>query len=254
MSDDFAAISAALASLNNSGTLFFPSASSFSSAGAIGGRYALSQPLVVTGYAVHLRGEGARPSLSSRTGAGSSLLSLTANSSLVVFDGCTFCSLSGLLLSHASMPNETAHERVQQNTTVFFPANKTHQSADCSLRHLASTKLCQFTSQQNALARTLTLSMPHNIGDPGNSASVTAASFKQRQLEWKMVPSSGAAIAVRRSFQVTLSNLWIESVYRAVWITTFANTITFLDSQISNVFGDCGVLLHLFHCKNEELF
>jgi hypothetical protein len=56
-----------LASLNGSGTLLFPSSSS-SSAGrvTVGGRYALSQPLVVSGYAVNLVGEGARPALASR--------------------------------------------------------------------------------------------------------------------------------------------------------------------------------------------
>lgn len=272
ISDDFPAISSALASLNNSGTLFFPSASSSfpsSFGGVIGGRYALSQPLVVSGYAVHLRGEGARPSLVSRAGAGSSLLSLTGNSSLVIFDGCTFCSMSGFLLSHTSMSREAADESVQQSNAVFYSAaNNNHQpAADCRLRHLAATKLCQLTSQQEALARTLEMSMPHDGKTPWDSAvvpaAVPAALSKQQQqqqhLGWKMVPSSGAAITVRRSFQVTLSNLWIDSVYRALWITTFANTVTLLDSQLSNVFGDCGsslcsLLLDLRKMNSSQVF
>ena len=224
VTDDFAAVNTALASLNGSGTLLFPSASSSSAGGVtVGGRYALSQPLVVSGYAVHLVGEGARPALASRDGAGSSLLALSGNSSLVVFDLCTFCSLRGMLLSHAVEPGAPPRRRLTPRCSAAGDSNRT---CEAHLRRVA---------QAWTLARP-DLSLLSTVNSKEAAAAADAAVGAAAAT---VTPTSGAAVTVRRSFQVTLDNLWIDSVFRMVWVTNFANTVTLLDSQLSNVFGDC---------------
>lgn len=40
------------------------------------------------------------------------------------------------------------------------------------------------------------------------------------------------------AFQTTISNVWIDSTWIAIYAHSMANTITILDSQISNVFGN----------------
>jgi hypothetical protein len=99
--DDFSAFNAALQNVTSTGgTLFVPP-----------GQFALSAPLVLTGNGISIVGAGSHPSTC--VDRGSSLLSLTSNSTLVVFESCSSCALSGVLLSHAS-PGGMYEDKVQR--------------------------------------------------------------------------------------------------------------------------------------------
>ena len=236
VTDDFAAISAALQSLNGSGTLFFPSATSSTSTEVDGGRYALSEPLVVSGYAVRLVGEGARPLLVSRAGAGTSLLALSGNSSLVVFDQCTFCSLEGMLLSHAATSTSLS------SPTAAVARRRT--AAPRSVLHptcVDGTTSCQRRLQRAKWPPTLGGNVQRSFSSPSRLPPLSIATVATPAATTTTIePTSGAGVTIRGSFQITLEKLWLDSMYRMVWVTDFANTVTFLDSQLSNVFGDCG--------------
>ena len=97
LTDDVAAVERALAVLQKqgAGTLFFPL-----------GQYALSRALLVRGYGISLRGAGMHPPAA--CGFGSSLLSQTSNSTLIVFEDCTSCGIQHMALSHAAANTTTA--------------------------------------------------------------------------------------------------------------------------------------------------
>ena len=55
-------------------------------------------------------------------------------------------------------------------------------------------------------------------------------------------PTAGAAIDLAGAFQTTISDVWIDAVWIGVHAHHMANTITILDSQLSNVHGPSGIL------------
>ena len=176
--------------------------------------FAISRPLVLTGYAITLRGGGAHPA--GCVGRGSALVAITGNSSLVVIKGCDFCSVNGLLLTHAVAGGESSF-----NAAACTAATQAHRAAIVSRhrRRMAGRDL--HTNQQ----------LP-----PATLQSSTDAPRVVR-----VTPSSGAAIAIRDSFQVTVSDVWISDVWIAVLASEMANTVNVLDSQVANVFGPAGV-------------
>lgn len=97
VTDSITAIEAALANLTGAandggGMLYFPP-----------GRFAVSRPLVLTDlYGIELVGAGAVPSFC--PGAGSALLALTTNVTVLVLNRCTMCAVTRLAIGHASQP------------------------------------------------------------------------------------------------------------------------------------------------------
>jgi hypothetical protein len=60
----------------------------------------------------------------------------------------------------------------------------------------------------------------------------------ERQL---VKPASGAAVAIHRSFQVSLSYLWISDAFAHVAVSDMANTVTLSDIQLTNALGPCAI-------------
>ena len=175
------------------------------------GHYALSSALVVSGYGITLRGAGMHPPLTSGCG-GSALVALTSNSTLVSFLDCTACTLSHMALSHAA----TGHDEV-----ALQAESEAERRQQCA---------AQARQAADALRR------PTRHADGRTRARPPLV-----QMVPRITPTSGSAVAVRRSFAVTLRNLWIESVFAMVAISEMANTITILDSQFISAFGPCSV-------------
>lgn len=180
------------------GTLFFPP-----------GQYALSRALLVSGYGINLRGAGMHPP--SACSFGSSLLSKTSNSTLVVFEGCTSCGIHNMALSHATVdPIAAAKYGTSQ-----------HASGNCAAHTLAAADFLLASNMRRLREHT--------------ELAETQAAL------WTVYPQSGAAITIRRSFSTTLQFLWIDSVFAHVAMSEMANTITILDSQFISAFGPCSV-------------
>ena len=170
------------------------------------GHFALSSALVVSGYGITLRGAGMHPPLTSGCG-GSALVALTSNSTLVVsaaapfassfeaskkrlhqvFLDCTACTLEHMALSHAA----TGHDEV-----ALQAESEGERRQQCA---------AQARQAADALRR------PTRHADGRARAQPPPVAIIPR-----ITPTSGSAVAVRRSFAVTLRNLWIESVF-AIW-------------------------------------
>ena len=134
------------------------------------GHFALSSALVVSGYGITLRGAGMHPPLTSGCG-GSALVALTPNSTLVCFLDCTACTLAHMALSHAAtggdevaLQAESEGERRQQCAALA------RQAADVLRR-------------------------PTRHADGRVQAQPPLVAMVPR-----ITPTSGSAVAVRRSF------------------------------------------------------
>ena len=195
--DDAAAVESALAALGKQGggTLFFPP-----------GQYALSRALLVRGYAMNLRGAGMHPPPA--CGFGSSLLSQTSNSTLVVFEHCTSCGIRDMTLSHAAA-----------NTTATAAGQYDSDRCAAHARSAAGALLAHKRRLRG-----------HTQSEHTGLASLPT-----------IRPEAGAAITIRNSFSTTLQFLWIDSVFAHVAMSEMANTITILDSQLISAFGPCSV-------------
>lgn len=207
ITDDAAAVQNALAALGEqgAGTLFFPP-----------GQYALSHALLVRGYGITLRGAGMHPP--SACGFGTSLLSQTSNSTLVVFEDCTSCGVRDMALSHTAA-NATAAAELRSME------RQSQTAQDDSGRCAAHAR---------AAAGAL-LAHKRHLRDHPQSLHKGLASLSTIR------PTSGAAITIRSSFATTLQFLWIDSVFAHVAMSEMANTITILDSQFISAFGPCSV-------------
>eukprot|EP01048_Picozoa_sp_COSAG05_P018923 COSAG05_NODE_2859_length_2562_cov_279.182704_2_plen_429_part_00 len=198
--DDIVALEKALAAVTASGggTLFFPR-----------GQYAVSRALLVTGYGITIRGAGMHPVAACNWG--SALLSLTSNSTLVVFEHCTSCALCHLTLSHAA------------STTAGSGASSPsmQQRRQCVAAAAAS-------EVRRPVRRIVQQGQEQQLITPGDRAPT-------------IMPVSGAAVTIRQSFATTLNNLWISHVFAHIAMSEMANTITVLDSQLISAFGPCAV-------------
>ena len=196
--DDATAIEKALAAVSTQGgTIFFPP-----------GQYALSRAIVLSGTGIALVGAGMHRPLGAAAGScgGSALVSLTANSTLVVFQNCVGCRLEHMAMNHAAAGDEP-------------PLSEQQLAQHCGThaRHAAS-----------AVARR-----------PRGSNRVPAPAMESTTR--RIVPTSGAAVTIRGSFATTLSDLWIEGVFAHIAASEMANTITILDSQFISAFGPCSI-------------
>ena len=153
--DDLPALRRALANVSDigGGIVYFPV-----------GQYAIAGALRVTGYGISLRGAGSHPAAACQWG--SALLSMTANSTMVVFDHCTSCSLSDLTLSHVDTPNSSA--------TAAGRANCPDASA---------------------------LFARHEPRGPHGQSSARAQPYQYGHAK-TMTPAVGAAVAIRNSFAI----------------------------------------------------
>lgn len=206
VTDDIEAIEAALASLNGTGGIVLLPAP---------GQYAVSRPLVVSGYAVTIRGTVAHPAGCGHRG--SSLLSLTGNSTVIALISCTFCTVSNLLLSHAvSGPahGHNADETCAEAMVLLQQARRRRHPAQMAGQH---------------------------TGMGGRHLDATYAADSRRFGQPRIAPAAGASIVLKHTFQVTLAELWISGVWEMVRASDFANTITILDSQLSDAYGPCGI-------------
>ena len=211
VSDDGAALDRALLNLTQGGMLFFPP-----------GAYALSRPLVVSSmYAVRIVGSGAAPP-GCHT-AGTTLVATTANSSLIVLDKCTFCSVEHMSLTQA-WPAATYTEGCR--SASFAVCAKSRQSYAIAMQR--GRRRHHGQQQSNP-----TPPQPVLPKEPDGVSPCFASQYP---------PTSGAAILVSGSFQTTLTSLWISQVWIALKLNQRANTITLLDSQISDVYGPAAVL------------
>eukprot|EP01043_Picozoa_sp_COSAG02_P044871 COSAG02_NODE_4048_length_5862_cov_18.270692_7_plen_571_part_00 len=204
--DDAAAVESALAALvqQGAGTLFFPP-----------GQYALSRALLVRGYGIILRGAGMHPP--SACGFGSSLLSQTSNSTLIVFEDCTSCGVQNMALSHAAA-NRTA---AAEPRSVERQSEAAQHDSRCA-GHARAAAGALLTHKRHLRDRT-----------QSDHTKLTSLSTIR--------PESGAAVTIRNSFATTLQFLWIDSVFAHVAMSEMANTITILDSQLISAFGPCSV-------------
>jgi hypothetical protein len=170
------------------------------------GAYAVSRAVLVTGQSITLRGGGM--TASGCKDRGSSLVALDpANSTLVVIEHCTNCGVLHLGL----------HGRV----SCEGPAMPATEIAAAAVRARAGSRLQRM--QQPAAAA----AWPVASADRGTQPAA--------------VPTNGAAVAIRASFQVTLSYLWIADAFVHIAVSEFANTITVADLQLSNAYGPCSI-------------
>ena len=208
--DDIVALERALASVaSRGGTVYLPAGYSFG----------VSRPLVLSGYSLALRGGGAHPA--GCVGKGASMVALGTNSTLVVVEHCTFCEVSGMLLAHAMVSPADANASANANAAA------TTCTAATSHRRM------RVVAQQR-----------RRIRRRGRSNAVAAAADAMRSrllLLRRVTPTGGAAIWVKNSFEVKIHDVWIEGAWIALLLTEFANTVSFLDAQISNIVGPAGI-------------
>jgi hypothetical protein len=193
--DDLAALRLALSNVtaHGGGTIFFPA-----------GQYAVSGALRVTGYGIAFRGTGSHPIAACSWG--SAILSMTRNSTMVVFEDCTSCSISHLTLSH-----------IGSATTNIDGAPQSACNAAAAATHVLRPTRPRLGKQPPTVTLPL---VPYTS---------------------TILPNTGAAVTIRQSFAITLHDLWITRVYAHVAMSEFANTITIRDSQFISAFGPCAI-------------
>lgn len=168
------------------------------------GAYAISKAIRVGGFGITLRGDGMVPHPS--CDYGSSLLALsTSNSTLVVFENCRSCVLEQIGLHGA-------------NSAAAGSCAEAHTNAAAVLRARSTRR------RQRGL-----------IDAAGVISAASAASAGMTK------PTNGAAVVVRRSFQITVSYVWIANAFAHVALSEFANTVTMADMQLTNAFGPCAI-------------
>lgn len=141
VTDSIAAIEAALANLTGAandggGILYFPP-----------GRFAVSRPVELNGlYGIELVGAGAGASFC--PGAGSALLALNTNVSVLVLNRCTMCAVTRLAIGHASqsccMPSRNTRQTTLQQTSAVGGA--THRATRRTMPHrfaASETEACE---------------------------------------------------------------------------------------------------------------
>jgi hypothetical protein len=214
VTDDRAAIQAAVDSLKaTGGTVLLPAPGQF----AVGGPIVLADmnSVELRGGGMHMGGAGS---------VGASLLALTANSTVVVLDRSSHCSVSGLLLSHAvlaggatggggsgrALPNATARAAAEERVA---PRGQPPQGR----RYRPARR---WPHPRHPL-----LPPPH--------AQHTAA---------RVTPQSGCSLVVRHgSYGCSASRLWFEGVWGATDMREMANSLTLADCQIQGVHGPFGL-------------
>ena len=168
-----AGIEAALANLtgaggNGGGILYFPA-----------GRFVVSRPLVLSGlYGVEVAGAGAVPSFC--PGAGSALLSMSTNVTVLVFDRCTMCTVARIAVGHVSQPCCSHSSAPEAHPMVPAPHDGRGPTHRTAARRLA----------------------PHRFGVlESRSGACQGEEHKNVTLNGGELPTSGVAIDVVGSFQ-----------------------------------------------------
>ena len=206
--DDSAAISRAIANASHGGVVYFPP-----------GQYGIGPaPVVLTGHAIELRGAGAHAR--SCTSAGSSLLALSnSNSTVLDIRTCSECIVAGFLIGHAA-----AHTAAVASSHAVAPSH-----TDAAL--CASANAMRYRPRGRGARRR----RPYQPNKPAPSPPTTRAYADAAAL-----PTTGSAIVVRSSFVVELSDLWISNVWTGVSMVEQANSVTILDTLLSDVYGPFG--------------
>lgn len=204
--DDSAAISRAIANATqHGGVVYFPP-----------GQYGIGPaPVVLTGHAIELRGAGAHAR--SCTSAGSSLLALSASNSTVLdIRTCSECKVAGFLIGHAA-----AHTAAVASSHEVAPSH-----TDATL--CASANAMRYRPRGRGARR-----RPYQQNKkPPSPIRVYA--------DAAALPTTGSAVVVRSSFVVELSDLWISNVWTGVSMVEQANSVTILDTLLTDVYGPFG--------------
>ena len=167
-------------------------------------QFALSSPILLSNLnSISIRGGGQH--VGSCTTRGASLLSLTSNSTVLILNQCGHCSVSNLFIGH-------------------ILANGNATGAHISL--LAQSKPHSINTDLLPLQR--------------STRSHSTVNYPTYTVERRR-PQSGCSIVVRHSFEATIDHIWFESVWGALRMEQFANTMTVLDTTIVSVWGPFGI-------------
>ena len=183
------------------------------------GSYFFGSQVTISGYGVKVVGSGAVPSAC--VTQGTTLFTKGANASLLLFKGCTFCSVSRLTLTSASSCSIGGGGTCDTATAVAASIVR-HRNQRRQVHKQWYTRQQQQPQQpQYGETRSDLQQQQRQPHQPQTPQSLPAPTMCSSQDSTTPTPTTGAAIEIIGAFQTSISNVWIDSA----WIAVYAHSM-----------------------------